>query len=1151
MTSTPARGAESVRGAPVRSPRASFVTPALIILLVAGLALRFAIAFLFFPESGFSSDLSSYAAWANTLAHYGPGWLLRERRLCRLPAWLPAAALADRPDRAGRGWPRGSASRGPDQDPADPDRRRGRARALPAGQGLGGARAAGAGPNEPRSAAAAIYLFNPVTWYDSALWGQTDAAGALVILLGVAALIRGNTEGAAALAVDRGHGQAAVRRRAHPAGRRRPPEAPPVRPGLGPDPPPARSAAASASGCVANQGPSASAPRSSSRGSSFFAMALPFGMGPYEYLTFVFRRVGGYPYLTVNGYNLWALIGADGSGSLASDRALVTGHGPAPRTHSGVADRRRAPGRRLPAVAAGRLPARQPAHDPGRRGRAVGGLLRPADARPRALPLPGLRASCRSWRSGAAAGAGRPLAFAVGSFINLHAILTNANPQYGTDNVANLPFGDLFRTFPFVGGLPSSSRRARSSSPSGSCEPARRSTSSSRHDDRRQRHDGLAEPTPSRSRHRSGDRGQRPHRAPSVSMAGARRRTPRHCRSRGRFALRRRDRRPVPKRPSWPLPRTQLRSETTTTLAGPGARSGVRGSTGSSEPLRPVRRDRSAELLSEPTGRLRSRSTLLILIVLTVGSAAAARVAPRRSRATCTSTRSTTPGRPPSSCRTGATASSTRSTSTRTRTSPSTRWRSASRPSGTTRSISTAQLPQSVVGRRARASLEPCHTAPAERNGDRMYVWMARTFGVYDLATRSSGHDDPARQAGHRGDGRRDGAPALYVAVGRRHDQPARHDRTRRAAQPIQRRRSIPPTPESFDAQRDHRRHSSSSRWSMTSWSRARTTAGSRRSIRPTPRRRARLHVPGAVKAVRVPSTDQVVVDQTKVTNLERGDEADRDRRSPGTPAKIRPLLSRHEHRVAISRLPVRDGSQDQVQKQTSTRASCPASRSRSGPVVAVSDTQGVTFLDAVSLRSSCADITLPGAPGMALVDHGFDNPDRSTWRPIGPAVPSSSLIQHATTPVPMLDQSALTMPGLVQRRRLERAGEPRPRRRRDGRRRPDDLRGRAARATPSTPTRSSPFDAADTARRHAARSARVRPDATCWRWRPTGRLHGRRHRADRVRLALPRRDHGHGHARLHLPAGAIPVPPPQRGAVRARRWGWSAACSSRTPGSP
>jgi len=50
----------------------------------------------------------------------------------------------------------------------------------------------------------------------------------------------------------------------------------------------------------------------------FFAMALPFGMGPYEYLTFISRTAGGYPYLTVNGYNLWALVGAEGSGSLAS-----------------------------------------------------------------------------------------------------------------------------------------------------------------------------------------------------------------------------------------------------------------------------------------------------------------------------------------------------------------------------------------------------------------------------------------------------------------------------------------------------------------------------------------------------------------------------------------------------------------------------------------------------------------------------------------------------------------------------------------------------------------------------------------------------------------------------------------------------------------
>ena len=50
-------------------------------------------------------------------------------------------------------------------------------------------------------AAAALYLLNPVSIYDSALWGQSDAAGALVLLVGLAALIRGNSEGAAAMAV--------------------------------------------------------------------------------------------------------------------------------------------------------------------------------------------------------------------------------------------------------------------------------------------------------------------------------------------------------------------------------------------------------------------------------------------------------------------------------------------------------------------------------------------------------------------------------------------------------------------------------------------------------------------------------------------------------------------------------------------------------------------------------------------------------------------------------------------------------------------------------------------------------------------------------------------------------------------------------------
>ena len=49
--------------------------------------------------------------------------------------------------------------------------------------------------------AAALYLFVPVTWYDSALWGQVDAVGALVMLIAVLLLIDGRSEAALAVAV--------------------------------------------------------------------------------------------------------------------------------------------------------------------------------------------------------------------------------------------------------------------------------------------------------------------------------------------------------------------------------------------------------------------------------------------------------------------------------------------------------------------------------------------------------------------------------------------------------------------------------------------------------------------------------------------------------------------------------------------------------------------------------------------------------------------------------------------------------------------------------------------------------------------------------------------------------------------------------------
>ena len=165
-------------------------------------------------------------------------------------------------------------------------------------------------------AAAALYLFNPVSFYDSALWGQSDAAGALVILLGLAALIRGNSEGAAAMAATAALVKpqfgvvlipivAAVLIKRHllqaGSGPHNEPWAPRrLRAWLG-----------------WHQGPIRLLTAFVAAWAAFFLIALPFGMGPLEYLDRMFGTAGGYGYLSVNAFNLWALLGVAGEPSLA------------------------------------------------------------------------------------------------------------------------------------------------------------------------------------------------------------------------------------------------------------------------------------------------------------------------------------------------------------------------------------------------------------------------------------------------------------------------------------------------------------------------------------------------------------------------------------------------------------------------------------------------------------------------------------------------------------------------------------------------------------------------------------------------------------------------------------------------------------------
>ena len=173
------------------SPRTWFA-----LILAAGLVLQFALAFVIFPGQGFAADLGSFEQWAATLARVGPGgfyavsganyppgymyvlWLVGELGtvlgpilgisnadaillLVRIPPILADGAIAFLLYRAGGSWFGGRA-------------------------GL---------------VAAALYLFVPVSWYDSALWGQVDAIGALLMLAALLALADGWSEPAMSLAV--------------------------------------------------------------------------------------------------------------------------------------------------------------------------------------------------------------------------------------------------------------------------------------------------------------------------------------------------------------------------------------------------------------------------------------------------------------------------------------------------------------------------------------------------------------------------------------------------------------------------------------------------------------------------------------------------------------------------------------------------------------------------------------------------------------------------------------------------------------------------------------------------------------------------------------------------------------------------------------
>ncbi|MFN8619595.1 MAG: hypothetical protein U0869_02455 [Chloroflexota bacterium] len=296
--------------------------------------------------------------------------------------------------------------------------------------------------------AAALYVFNPITWYDSALWGQTDAAGALVLLLCVAALIRGNAEGAAGLAVLAALVKpqfgvvaiplvAVILLRRHlfaiGSGPRHAPWGPGfLRGWLAREQGPLRIVTAILVGLVV-----------------FFMISLPFGLGPFEYLKLMTGTAANYDYLSVNAYNPWALIGSGGGPSLAEQfnwsKDSVPLLGPIPGVAIGGA-----------LLVIGFLWGLWRAGRAGDRWTIIltaaflcmAFYILPTRVHERYLfPafvfLPLLAVADRRWLVSL-------VVLAIGSFINFHGILTE--PLYATDNLKGLNLDGLFGpgSFTFV-----------------------------------------------------------------------------------------------------------------------------------------------------------------------------------------------------------------------------------------------------------------------------------------------------------------------------------------------------------------------------------------------------------------------------------------------------------------------------------------------------------------------------------------------------------------------------------------------------------------------------------------------------------------------------------------------------------------------------
>ncbi len=330
MTGPATGGTERGTRAPSRLTGTQGAVGALLVVLALGLALRLIIAYLL-PGSGFGVDLNAFQFWAANLAANGPhGFYDRDFFHDYTPGYLYVLWLI-----GVVGQVIGGVGVGLIKIPAI-------LADLVIGWlvwsmllELGARRSLALG-------AAFVAVVNPISWFDSVVWGQVDSVGVVFLLLGLRDLWRDRPERSAIFAVIAALIKpqlgiliplvvvVTIRRALWPIRAEEEGEAS--------DEPAATPEAGILARLRAWERRTDHPIRIVTTGlvavATTVLLCLPFGLSVIEFsstapflksglLSQVFATASGYPYLTVNAFNPWALIPGDTGNSLANSGLWV------------------------------------------------------------------------------------------------------------------------------------------------------------------------------------------------------------------------------------------------------------------------------------------------------------------------------------------------------------------------------------------------------------------------------------------------------------------------------------------------------------------------------------------------------------------------------------------------------------------------------------------------------------------------------------------------------------------------------------------------------------------------------------------------------------------------------------------------------------